>query len=403
MPMDVQFPQFADPNAALAAGIGQGVDFGSKIAQVAHQASQRRAQEWDQAASKAKLGFQLLNDPNQAESVRLAAGNKFVAPFINDPRWGLKDPSGKPLSFTAADLEDPALTSAVEGISKIMADPEIPDKSRFPLARAKLMEYHAKRGEGPEVDKLLETIHTDASGKGKVTIIGPDGLPYVVDKETNTASPIPLPTSAATPTPGQRTRVNGDKSIYAIEDLNDTNLVTPTERKNIQSVLDDVQSKVTPIQTDAQKDLGQINQIKALVNSKNPAATGLIKTLMIRVVGKDNKISDTDIKQNGGDPSLQARANRALEKITTGQLTDADRTDLDSLLSLTQQMISGAAKKNIQSVGASYRARLPKRFDDKLYQSILLGAAPASGKPAAGGKGAGAAYAEKIKAAQGGQ
>lgn len=396
-PMGVSFPtSMPSPGSGLLEGIQQGVTMGNHFAQIGLMAAQKRTAEYELAANKAKLGMQLMGDPDQATKVRMNAANNLVAPFMNDPRWGFNKPAddgtpAPPVSFTEEDLQKPGLQKAVDASESILKNPDYPPAVKLGMISANWGEYFASRSQDTAAADLLGkavvmpkyTPQTSPT-TGKPFLAGDiPGMPSV---------PIPDPTQPAvppSPTPGKPTRVAGDKNIYTPDDFNNPALVNPVEKKTwTENVIKPAQEAIAkdPTITEYQSQLANFPKIRQMIASGNPAATGVLRAQITKqLAGLVGKLSDFEVKQNGGDPSLLAKAKRNISLAVDGKLPASDLADFTQMLDVAQKNAVSGIETRSNALLSNYQKRLPAKFSPALLkQMVVPGAASAPAQPSAG-------------------
>lgn len=117
--------------------------------------------------------------------------------------------------------------------------------------------------------------------------------------------------------------------------------------------------------------LSQINQLKQLLNSGNPAAPGPFRSNAARVIaGEKGVLTDRDVTRNTGSESYGAQFNRFIRKAADGQFTDQDKNDFNKLLTLVEK----ASRNRLDTVTSNYTKRASLRSgisDESRIRSMI--------------------------------
>lgn len=121
----------------------------------------------------------------------------------------------------------------------------------------------------------------------------------------------------------------------------------------------------------AQTAIDAANNVRALLDSKNPIAASAIPTYMARAAGEVGALSEADKAPFGGSQAILARLQAALTQKATGQLTTENAMFLKSLA----DVMEGSAKGNIEAI-ARNRSKQYSKTGAMTEQEILESLVP---------------------------
>lgn len=250
----------AFPTAAggLGQGLLSGVQTGLQIHQMKQQANiqnqqlaeQKRQQEWENGYRQAALAIQVAGTPHLPAELKARALNNGFLPLWNNKEFNLHGNNDTPFDpFTADSFKDKELLNVLDQAKKIKGDKEL---SKNPELQAQavtnlFMDYHAKRGEAEEAQKLaLSLVKPDT---GTPTFVGTtaDGKGVYFEPKTKTFGTAEIPGGGPlTPKATQPTDAQSNAALFAeraaqanqqIADLKKTGFDTASIRAGVQSKL----------------------------------------------------------------------------------------------------------------------------------------------------------------------
>lgn len=115
--------------------------------------------------------------------------------------------------------------------------------------------------------------------------------------------------------------------------------------KEFRTRVNDRQKEFNRLTAKNMQSLDQANAAVSALKLKNPVADSAIKTMLAKASGEVGNLTEAEREMFAGSPALQARAARLLKLQAVGTLPEADRRDLQELLTLYQTN----AKNAIQS------------------------------------------------------